>query len=85
MGERIAAVYLCTNGMMMVFDERGEQIPAYQGRISRCLGPLLAALPRDPVMPPDFCWSEFGQWAQPVSRAQVECFYRLSFAPEQER
>ena len=31
-GRRIASVYLWQNGLVMVFDQYGEQMPAYQGR-----------------------------------------------------
>ena len=33
------------NGMVMVFDEKGEQIPAYQGRYQEVRAKILARAP----------------------------------------
>ncbi len=39
----IKEVYLWSNGQVLVFDERGHQIPEYQGEQSECL-PKIKAL-----------------------------------------
>ena len=41
----IAEVYLFANGMVMTFDERGEQIPEYQGKLADVQAKVLADAP----------------------------------------
>jgi hypothetical protein len=38
----ISKVYVFANGMVMVFDMRGEQIPEYQGRHEDVIGKIRA-------------------------------------------
>ena len=50
----IAAVYEFTNGMVMVFDEAGHQMPEYQGRLEEVRKKINDAAP-------DVPWS-YGSW-----------------------
>jgi hypothetical protein len=40
---KIAAVYTFANGMCMVFDQHGQQMPEFQGRTDECLPKIRAA------------------------------------------
>ena len=48
---KVTSVYVFGNGMMMVFDENGVQMPKYQGPVEKCIdalrkvydGPVIAA------------------------------------------
>jgi hypothetical protein len=42
---RIAAVYRFANGMVMVFDNNGQQVPEYQGHIDDVRTKIEAAKP----------------------------------------
>ena len=43
----IKAVIRCQNGMVMVFDKKGEQIPEYQGRYEEVKESILKDAPPD--------------------------------------
>ena len=45
----IKTVFKWQNGMVMVFDRRGEQIPEYQGRYKKVKGDILRDAPQDAV------------------------------------
>ncbi len=72
----IQSVYLLTNGMVMAFDEQGQQVEQYQGRIKEVLGgilthPLAAEL--------SYYWTFIDVWMQRVTHAQVACFWEQNF------
>jgi len=45
----IKTVIKCANGMTLVFDKRGEQIPKYQGQYGEVKGKILKNAPTDAV------------------------------------
>ena len=45
----IKTVIKCLNSMVMVFDERGEQIPEYQGQYEEVKGSILKDVTQDAV------------------------------------
>lgn len=45
----IKTVIKCANGMTLVFDKRGEQIPKYQGQYEEVKGKILKNAPPDAV------------------------------------
>jgi len=45
----IKTVIKCANGMTLVFDKRGEQIPKYQGQYEEVKGKILKNAPTDAV------------------------------------
>ena len=45
----IKAVFRCQNGMVMVFDKKGEQIPKYQGQYEDIKEGILKDAPPDAV------------------------------------
>ena len=51
----IKKAILWTNGMVMVFDEKGEQMPEYQGQYSEVKDKILKASTPETVF-------TFGQW-----------------------
>lgn len=70
----IRTVYLWANGMLMVFDDNGEQMPQYQGPMRSYLGPVL----RDAT--PETEW-RIGSWrhgAVEASRGEFECMLEYS-------
>ena len=44
-GKAVVAAYLFPNGMVMSFDENGEQVPEYQGRYEEVAGKLRIDFP----------------------------------------
>ena len=46
----IAAVYVFANGMVMVFDAQGQQLPQYQGTWTERRDVILRDLPADVVI-----------------------------------
>lgn len=46
MPARVKSAYLWANGMLMVFDENGQQIPEYQGPVGEVGDKLAAVFPR---------------------------------------
>ena len=46
----ITAVYICTNGNVMVFDEYEKQIPEYQGRIDRVFDKIMKDIPDSAIV-----------------------------------
>jgi hypothetical protein len=55
---RIKRVIVWQNGLTMVFDQYGEQMPEYQGRLDEIEETLAAAFPRER-------W-EYGNWQSGV-------------------
>ncbi len=45
----IKTVIKCANGMTLVFNKRGEQIPKYQGQYEEVKGKILKNAPPDAV------------------------------------
>ena len=43
----IKTVFRCQDGMVIVFDERGEQIPQYQGRYEEVRESILRDAPQE--------------------------------------
>lgn len=59
--KKIKRLYLWSNGMVMAFDDNGEQIPEFQGKAKDVLGSALDALSDRSV-----CY--MGQWSErPIS------------------
>ena len=52
----IKTVIRCPNNMVMVFDEKGEQIPDYQGQYEEVKGSILTDAPLNTVFG---CWHDF--------------------------
>ena len=55
--KKIKRLYLWSNGMVMAFDDNGEQIPEFQGKAKDVLGLALDALSDRSV-----CY--MGQWSE---------------------
>ena len=60
----IKTVYRWSNGMVMVFDAKGEQVPQYQGRYEDMKDAILKDAPPDAV----FFHAKWQEDQTPVSR-----------------
>ncbi|MFH0914187.1 MAG: hypothetical protein V1849_02725 [Chloroflexota bacterium] len=63
----IRSVIRCPNDMVMVFDEKGEQIPEYQGLYPKVRERLIREAPPFTVFG---CWQNYQTDIQTVSREQ---------------
>lgn len=58
MGTKIDAVWICDNGNVLVFDDKGEQVPEYQGFLFDIADRLKEVCDRDTEF--KFCrWQEW--------------------------
>ena len=48
-GKCVVAAHLLPNGMIMAFDQNGEQVPEYQGRYEEVAGRLREDFPNMPL------------------------------------
>lgn len=62
--KKINKVYVFTNGMCMVFDKDGEQIPEYQGRWEEVSDSILKDKPAE-VTIQGGCWLGLSREKQP--------------------
>lgn len=75
MKQRIASVILWGNGMVMVFDQRGEQMPDYQGRLPNVRDAILRDATPETVF-------EHGVWRQGTTAWNRDAFATAAFIPE---
>jgi hypothetical protein len=59
-------IYLWSNGMVMVFDEMGDQLPDYQGPLAA----VAAAILRDANWQTEFFEGHWGRSMQPITRSE---------------
>jgi hypothetical protein len=67
----IANVMLCSNGMLVVFDQHGQQLPEYQGRAVQHLDRVLAAASDSTVF-------EIGDWSNGMVRTSRVALQRFA-------
>jgi len=72
----VKSVYLFTSGMVIVFNEKGEQIPELQGRLDTVKEKILEASDQNTR----FNISRWNEWAQPLRRDEFEA---LSYKPKE--
>ncbi len=70
----IAVVTLFSNGMVMVFDEKGEQVGEHQGRACDVLRRILAEAPVEAKFYIGSYWINNHVAALPCHRAALEAF-----------
>lgn len=56
MNDKISIVYRFTNGMCMVFDKNGEQMPEYQGEWGKMKRKIIDDLPPDAEIKKQVSW-----------------------------
>lgn len=56
-GKKIDAVYRFENGMCMVFDKDGKQMPEYQGKWSKMKYSIIEDLPKNASIKPVRSWT----------------------------
>ncbi|MFC2007733.1 hypothetical protein ACFLVB_03970 [Chloroflexota bacterium] len=61
----IKSIIRLQNDMVMVFDEKGEQVPEYQGQYEAVKKSIVKKAPPDAVFA---CWFEYAMEAEVISR-----------------